>query len=70
MFGLGRIKATLIAAGLAVIGFLAAMGRAKRKSKKEAYDEMQEQDRARADGVRNRVRDVERVQPGDITYRD
>lgn len=65
-----KLKLQLIGIGAAVLAFFALLFRAKRQGKKEAYDEMQEQDRARADGVRDRVRDVERVQPDDIKYRD
>ena len=65
-----KLKMQLIGIGAAVLAFFAILLRAKRKGKKEAYDEMQAQDQARADGVRDRVRDVERVQPGGIKFRD
>jgi hypothetical protein len=65
-----KLKLQLIGIGAAALAFFALLFRAKRKGKKEAYDEMQEQDRAQADGVRKRVDAVEPVQLNGITYRD
>ena len=64
---LARYAGAALAFLLAVVTF----GKVnKRKGKKEAIDEMQEQDQLRADAIRNRVRNVERVQPDDLRYRD
>lgn len=52
---------------LAIVTFGASR---KRQGRKEAYDDIQDKDRARADGVRERVRGVDGVQPSDIKYRD
>lgn len=70
MMWLLGIRGKLIGIGLAVLAFLGALMRAKSEGKAEAYDEVQERDRARADGVRKRVSDVDGVQPSDIRYRD
>jgi hypothetical protein len=66
----GRIGAALGA----VVAFLALLAGAKIKGRsegrKEALEDVQEADQKRADSVRKRVDDVERVQNDDIRYRD
>lgn len=62
-----RWAATVLGLLLAIVTFGASR---KRQGKKEAYDDIEDKDRLRADGVRERVRGVDRVQPSDIKYRD
>ena len=62
-----RYAGVALAFVLAIVTFGASK---KRQGKEQAYDEMQEQDRAEADGIRKRVRDVERLRPDDLRYRD
>ena len=62
----------LIGAVVAVIGVLAYGWKKQRDGKKDAYYEMQEQDRAQADAIRDRkrARDADGLRPEDIRYRD
>lgn len=63
----GRWGVLIVAGLLFILTFGASK---KRQGKAEAYDEFEEQDRAEADAIRSRVRDVERVQPDDLRFRD
>lgn len=60
----------LSALALTIAGILTFGAVKKRAGKEEAYDEMQEQDRAEADAIRHRVRNAGRVSDDDIEYRD
>ena len=65
-----RLKLYAGAALALVVSILTFGAVKKRQGKEDAYDELAEEDRNRADAVRDSVRDVERVQPDDIKFRD
>lgn len=64
---LSRYTATIGAALLAILTFGASQ---RRKGRINAERKAKHEDQNRADDVRKRVRDVERVHDDDIRYRD
>ena len=70
LFLKSKLVQGLSALALAIAGILTFGAVKKRAGKEEAYDEMQEQDRAEADAIRHRVRNAGRVSDDDIEYRD
>lgn len=65
-----KIGRTVAAIGAALFALMMFAMQQRAKGRKDAIEEFEDADQAEADAIRRRVRDIERVQPDDITYRD
>mgnify|MGYP005992816449 CR=1 FL=1 len=65
-----KFKTQVIAGFAAFMAFAALLLRARLQGKKDAERKLNENDQKKANSVRDRVDNRERVQPGNIRFRD
>jgi Flp pilus assembly protein TadB len=67
---IARLKFYAAAVGAALLALWAMLAKAKRDGRKQEQAKAKEADHAKADAVRDRVRDARRVPADPLRYRD